>query len=104
MYGYGAPPPKVDPPSKKWDGVPRACIRKRRSKSTSLSVSFCGREDVNEQHEFMFTDAEHAVQHYRDSKHLRACEACVNEAIDEGAADGHYIAPMTTRGEKDNNR
>lgn len=48
------------------------CIRKK------AGETYCCR-DVNESKEFVFTAAEHALEHYVNSNTLRACADCVQE-------------------------
>jgi hypothetical protein len=98
MYGYGAPPPKTDPPAKKWDGIARACIKKPKGDG---STAACGRE-VDERREFMFNDADRAVALYRDGKHLRACEACVGVIEEAKAREDGNLAPLATRKQENN--
>ena len=77
----------------KKDGIPRACIRKY------VGQSFCDRP-VFESKEFMFHDDKYALQHYQDNKFLKVCEDCVDACIATGLMDTQTLAPMATRGEK----
>jgi hypothetical protein len=78
--------------------VPFACIK------LSDKHSYCGREDVDEKNEFMFTNVARAVQLYRNGKHLRACTGCVGAAELAAKQAGTDLAPMATRGMKENDR
>lgn len=71
--------------------VPIACIRKRPGEAYCYA-------DIDEQTHFAFSNAEHAMQHYRYSTVIRVCERCAVECDKRGiGAKMTFSAPLALR-------
>lgn len=78
-------------------GVPYACIRRKQD------TTICDR-GIDENTEFVFRDAAYAISRYGNSPTLRVCPDCAKICEAEGIGATKMIAPMATRGMKDNNQ
>ena len=95
---WGAPPSPPKPVMlNKPNPTPIACVRRR------PGISYCFR-DYSEEREFAFTDPRYAISHYRNSKVIRLCSDCATVIEAEFGPINDTIAPMATRGLKENSK